>query len=101
MDPAMTYGGIVTILCGAISTLFWLYTAELRRQIAKQEEDRKTEADQLRKEKDELAAELKATALKAEESIRTEQVATRQELAELRKTNAALVAALSGKEVTP
>ena len=50
---------------------------------------------QLRSEKSELAAELKATALKAESTLMAEQEATRSELAELRKTNAALVESLS------
>ena len=43
----------------------------------------------------ELRTELKATALKAEQTLQAEQAATRAELAELRKTNAALVASLA------
>jgi hypothetical protein len=84
MEP-VTLGVVFTALTGAVSTLFWLYVRELQRQVSKLESDKK-----------ELANELKTTALKAEETVKAEQEATRLELSELRKTNAALVAALSG-----
>jgi biopolymer transport protein ExbB/TolQ len=87
MDPAMTFGGIVTILCTAISTLFWLYIRELQRQLAKADIEKK-----------ELAEEVKKTALKFEATSVAEQAATRQELAQLRQTNAELVAALTRKD---
>lgn len=81
MEP-VTLGGMITILCGAISTLFWLYTAELRRQIKRLED------------------ELKATNDKVEETVKTGNESTRAELAELRKTNAELVEALLAKDTS-
>ena len=88
MDPA-ALTVLFTAFFGAISSLFWLYVRELQGQIAA-----------LKTEKNTLALELKTVAVKSEEAVRDEQNATRQELAELRKTNATLVASLSGKEAT-
>jgi hypothetical protein len=94
MDPT-TLGVLFTAFFGAISTLFWLYVRELQARIT----EGKQENNEIRQEKNELAAELKAVALKAAESIQAEQDATRKELAELRKTNSLLVETLSNKGV--
>ena len=88
MDPA-ALTVLFTAFFGAISTLFWLYVRELQGQITA-----------LKTEKNTLAIELRTVSIKAEEAVRDEQNATRQELAELRKTNATLVASLSGKGAT-
>ena len=47
-----------------------------------------------------LAQELRTTTMKAEEALRAEQAANRAELAELRKTNAAMVSRILGKDAT-
>lgn len=82
----------------AMAMGYAVLTGKLR--LAREVEDRDAEITQLRGEKTELAAELKSTALKAEQTLKAEQEATRQELFELRKTNAALVASLAGRETS-
>ncbi len=92
MDPSAFVG----LMASAVAAMFGL--------MVKLQNDRITDRDQqiasLKMDNGELSAELKITALKVEQIIKTEQDATRQELAELRKTNAALVYTLSGREVT-
>lgn len=87
MDPS----AIVGLMASAVGGLFgWL---------VKVQNDRITDRDhqivKLELDKKELAVELQVTAVKIEQIVKTEQDATRQELAELRKTNAALVASLA------
>lgn len=92
MDPSAVLG----LMASAVAAMFGL--------MVKLQNDRITDRDQniakLELNNRELSAELKVTALKVEQIVKTEQDATRQELAELRKTNAALVATISGREVT-
>lgn len=92
MDPS----AFQALMATAIAALFGV--------MVKLQNDRITDRDQqvtkLELDNRELSDELKITALKVEQIIKTEQEATRQELAELRKTNAALVKTLSGREVT-
>lgn len=66
-----------------------------RLRLSREVDDRDGTIAELKLEKQELADELRDTAIKAEASIRAEQELTRQELAELRKTNAALVASFT------
>ncbi|HXG72827.1 MAG TPA: hypothetical protein VNJ04_19705 [Gemmatimonadaceae bacterium] len=84
MDPS----AIVAMMASAVGGLFGWVVKLQNNQISKLEVDKK-----------ELSDELKITALKVEQIIKTEQDATRQELSELRKTNATLVATISGREV--
>lgn len=87
MDPS----AIVGLMASAVGGLFgWLVKVQNDRITDRDHQIAKLELD-----KKELAVELQVTALKVEQIIKTEQDATRQELAELRKTNAALVASLA------
>ncbi len=92
MDPS----AVVGLMASAVAAMFGL--------MVKLQNDRITDRDQqvtkLELDNRQLSDELKITALKVEQIIKTEQDATRQELAELRKTNAALVNTLSGQKVT-
>ncbi len=87
MDPSLFVG----LMASAVAAMFGL--------MVKLQNDRITDRDQqvikLELDKTQLTVELQATAVKIEQIIKTEQDATRQELAELRKTNAALVSSLS------
>lgn len=87
MDPSV----IVGLMASAVAAMFGLMVKLQNDRII----DRDQQVAKLELDKKELAVELQATALKIEQIIKTEQDATRQELAELRKTNAALVASLS------
>ncbi len=87
---------VASMMATAIAALFGV--------MVKLQNDRITDRDQqvtkLELDNRELSDELKITALKVEQIIKTEQDATRQELSELRKTNSALVATISGRAVT-
>lgn len=87
MDPS----AIVGLMASAVAGLFgW---------VVKTQNDRITDRDRqiaaLQLDNKEVTTELKVMALKVEQIITTEQDATRQELAELRKTNATLAATVA------
>lgn len=92
MDPS----AFQALMATAIAALFGV--------MVKLQNDRITDRDgqigKLELDKKELAGELQVTALKIAQIIKTEQDATRQELSELRKTNSALVTALSARGET-
>ncbi len=87
MDPSAFIG----LMASAIAAMFGLMVKLQNDRIA----DRDRIIAKVELDKTQLTAELQATALKVEQIIKTEQDATRQELAELRKTNATLVSSLS------
>lgn len=64
MEP-VTLGGLVTILFGAISTLFWLVIRERDARLA----DRDKTIERIQKERDETIADLKDEKTKLEAKI--------------------------------
>ncbi|MGI8548113.1 MAG: hypothetical protein ACR2M1_12415 [Gemmatimonadaceae bacterium] len=89
----------------AITAMFgWIVKNQNDRLTEKDQQAKDTKADfekqitKVEDERDQLAGELKATVLKATETVLAQQEGTQQELAELRKTNLLLIAKLSGKD---
>ncbi len=82
---------MVALMASAVGALFGIMVKLQNDRL----NDRDRQIAKLDLDKTQLTVELQATALKIEQIIKTEQDATRQELAELRKTNATLVSSLS------
>ena len=112
MDPSVILG----MMGAAITAMFgWIvknqndrliekdqqardWKADFERQIGDLRADFERNVEKIESERDQLSTELKSTVIAAKETVLAQQEGTRQELAELRKTNALLVANLSGKE---